>query len=76
LEPREINIRFKDKFESHTRKTLNRFATKDSYKLLGTSHITGKVPQSETSTLSEEDHRWFKRRSRGEEACDKRQQNN
>ena len=43
---------------------LNKFATKDSYKLLGTSHVIGKVMQSETSNLSESDHYWFKRRSR------------
>jgi hypothetical protein len=63
LEPQESNIRFKDKFESHNRKTLNRFATKDGYELLGTSLIIGKVLLSETSTLSEGDHRWFKRSS-------------
>ena len=43
---RNSNRRLKESFESHTRKTFNRFATK--YSCTGTSHIIRKVLQSET----------------------------
>ena len=43
--------------------------------LLGTSHITEKVLQSETWILSDGDHHWFKR-ILGRKGCDKRCNNN
>ena len=43
---RSSNKRFKEKYGSHTMKTLNRFTQKTA--ILGTSHIIWRVLQSET----------------------------
>jgi hypothetical protein len=56
---------YKQKFVSHTRKTLNRVTTKTA--ILVTSHMMLKVLQSETSSLRDGDHSWLKRRSTKEE---------
>jgi hypothetical protein len=47
---------FKEKFESHSRKTLSRRNTKDGY-ICYTSHIMWKALQSENGSLSFGDHR-------------------
>jgi len=56
------NEKLKEKLGICTRKTFDRFTTKD--KILGTSHIIRKVLQCEARSLSGGNHRWFKRSTR------------
>ena len=58
---RNSNKRFKERCGSHTRKSLTFSLQKTA--ILGTSHITRKVLQSRTLSLSDGDRHWFKRRS-------------
>ena len=57
------NEKFKEKCGSCTRKTFDRFTTKDSY-TWNITHNTEKVLQCEAWSLSSGDHRWFKRSTR------------
>ena len=56
------NEKLKEKFGSGSRKTLDRFTTKDSY--TWNSHIIRKVLQCEAWILSGGDHCWFERVTR------------
>ena len=58
------NEKLKEKFGSCTRKTLDRFTTKDSY----TSHIIRKVLLCEACSQIGWDHCWFKRSTRQKRA--------
>jgi hypothetical protein len=71
---RNCNKRFKDKFGSHTRKTVDRSTTKDSC----TSNITHNTESTAVWNLKTE--RWWsllvQEKYRGEKACDRRHHNN
>jgi hypothetical protein len=56
---RNSNERFKEKFGRRTRKTFNRFTTKDS--CTWNSTLIRRAPQSKTWSLSSADHLWMKR---------------
>jgi len=56
------NEKLNEKFGSCTKKTFDRFTTKDGH--TWTSHIIRKVLQCEARSLSGGDHRWFKRSAR------------